>query len=207
MRKLSAVLFYACLLVSANSFAEWYAGAGIGQSHVHDACTNHVNHWSATCDNSDHYGGALLGKQVTKTWAVELGYVSLGDVEASAISEVSGGRRVLAKPSHILPPSSRLEKASLKTDGFELSGVYSHSLSKDLSLIGKAGVFRWHSIFNSTIPGAPSYGDRGTGVTYGVGVSSRAHRRLTLRMLLQDYRDVDRYDRTSTVRVDALYHF
>ena len=158
--------------------AGWYAGISFGQSKVKDLCTGLGGLGITSCDDKDTALTVFGGYQINKNFGVELGYVTLGEVSATA-----PGVTVTAEAK-----------------GFELVGVGTVPLNQKFSLFGKLGFFRWD--VDASAPGV-STSESGTDLTYGFGVKYDFTTKFAVRGYWQKYNDVD----VQVMGVSAVFKF
>jgi hypothetical protein len=84
-----------------------------------------------------------LGKSFTEQWAVELGYKDLGKVQVDFASRLETPAATAAALADNYPHAS---------GGWTLAGAYRHSLGEQLSLVGRAGLYRWQSRVDINTP-------------------------------------------------------
>ncbi len=127
MKKLLLILTALALTgLSGPAFAQanegWYAGVSVGSSEVEDFCTGIPA--GSTCDDSDTGFKLFGGKQFSKNWGSEFGFVDLG--EATFFGPILG-----------FPANVKLE-----ADGFFLAGTGTipFGQKEKFALFGKLGV-------------------------------------------------------------------
>ena len=103
-----------------------------------------------------------LGRQFTENWALEMGWLDLGDTDVDLVgssNELDTHADVVAK----IHPSSG--------SGFYILGQYIHPVAEKIYLFGEAGAFFWESSFisSSKVGGASDQGIE-TSPLFGFGV-------------------------------------
>lgn len=139
-----------------------YLGGSIGQSRFQDACDG----VPGACDNKDTGYRVFAGWQFHPNFAVEGGYLNLGEATANAGGVV----------------------ASAKMRGWEVLGVAMFPVWQQLSLYGKAGVVRSRVNVNSNI--GVSASDNSWDFTFGFGGEWAFSRNVAARLEWQRYDNV-----------------
>jgi OmpA-OmpF porin, OOP family len=148
----------------------FYIGAALGQAEVDIDCDG-----ATSCDEKDSSWKILGGYQFNKHFAVELGYVNLGEASASG-------------------PAGGLGTASVtfESAAFDLVAVGSLPLGDRFSIFGKIGLYRADTDVNACVTalGCASDSDSNTDLTFGFGVRFDIMRNLGVRAEWQRYSDV-----------------
>lgn len=138
---LSAGALLAALLVPAAGYAQFYLGAGGGQSKFHDldevraACTT----VGATCSADDTDTGFKLfaGYRFSEFMALEAGYVDLGESVADAIVPVTATAALTAEGGYI----SILPQIPIGTVGSIFGRVGLSAVKAELTASGGGELF------------------------------------------------------------------
>jgi OmpA-OmpF porin, OOP family len=125
-----------------------YVGAQAGVAQYQESCQAQPG----VCDDKDGGARVFLGYQFNKYFALEGAYADAGSVKLSGNDPVFG------------PIDSEAQ-----TYGFDLLGVFTIPLTERLSLLGKAGAFRFRATVDDRVTGA-SRGETSAGFAYGAGV-------------------------------------
>jgi len=141
----------------------FYAGASFGNSSV-DACG--VVPPGLSCDDKDSTIKFFGGYQMSRNFAVEIGYADLGKITASG-------------------PGGSL---ALESTAWEVTAVGILPLEKSFSLFGKIGLFSATTELTSTV--GISGDDTATGLTFGIGARYDFTKSLGVRAEWQRYADV-----------------
>ena len=165
--KMKALVAVSAVCVSSLASAQWYVGATAGSSHT-------SLNWSSLATTpapitsviskteSDTGYKAQVGYQFNKNFAVEGGYVNLGQFSATNNVTYPGG------------PGSVGFK--VKSDGWNLLAVGMLPLNNNFTLLGKVGAFMSTTTATVaasgtvTLTGPTSSSNSDTNLTYGVGV-------------------------------------
>ncbi len=193
---------------SEQAGSAWYIQAGIGQvsgsrstsSLVNDLEQNGVTVNQLSQDDSRTGWRVALGFDVSDYFAVELGYVDLGDVGIRLTAEVSDAEQFLASAKKLHPNSA---------DGYTLSGVYRYPLSQNFNLSGRVGVFSWDGDFDSVLLDSnQSVGDNnisGSDLYFGFGGEYHLNKRTAVSIEWERY-ELDNED-SDLFSVNLRYHF
>ncbi|MFO1369154.1 MAG: Ig-like domain-containing protein [Marinagarivorans sp.] len=100
-----------------------------------------------------------LGKSFTEHWAVELGYKDLGKVQVDFASRLETPTATAAALADHYPHAS---------GGWTLAGAYRYSLGEQLSLMGRAGLYRWQSRVDINTPSIAPPEQSGTDLFAGL---------------------------------------
>jgi OmpA-OmpF porin, OOP family len=136
----------------AASYADWYVGGSIGQSSI-DATASEIEEaflidddfvaTGTTLDKTDTGWKAYVGYQVLPMLALEAGYADLGKATFSTT--------IVEAP----PPDDAMTPFSIRgtatVDGAQLAAVLQVPLPGPLSVLARAGVFRWEAEFTEVI--------------------------------------------------------
>lgn len=198
MRKSRLTLALApILLASANTLAAEpgpYVGLGLGWAET-DTSSGDIERDlaaagfpnSTSLDDDDRAWRVLGGYRLNPYFAVEGGYVDLGEIKSS--SRVTG-----ANPGTI--------KTTLESDAVFLTALGGYPVTESLFAYGKLGLLRWDSEAKSTadlLSGTATAraDDDDIDLTYGVGVNLRVSERFAVRL------DWDRYQLGGDVDTDV----
>lgn len=146
----------------------FYIGGGAGVSSV-DVCGDLNALGASSCDDRDTGFKIFGGYGINQNLAVEIGYIDLGEIEASG-----GGATIKAE-----------------TDGVEAAAVGILPINRQFSVFGKLGLFMWDvSVSGSGPGGSASISDDGTDLMFGLGGSWNLTPQLSLRAEWERF-DVD----------------
>lgn len=171
-RMLLPVVLAAAAAVAQPAFAQragepvtgFYVGAGVGGSKT-DISTRElaaVGFATASTDESDLSWNVVAGYKITRNWAVEIGYVDLGDFSARG---TFGGA-----PATV----------SADVTGWNVSAVGTLPINPMFSLYGKLGVLRSKTDASATVAGALGRAtSRETDFTAGIGARYHINRNLS----------------------------
>lgn len=168
----------------------WYGGLGIGQSVFKDqnaTCSSLGNilssRTSCNFDLKDTGMRVFGGYQFNSYLAVELGYVDLGKMKASASGTLSG--------------SPATGTAEFKAKSFDATAVGTFALGDAWGALARFGVHRWDvdapasAVTNSgTITATSNPSRTGTHMAMGVGAYYDLSKQLTARGEMIRYRNV-----------------
>ncbi len=165
----------------------FYAGIGVGQSDAKDACAGAP----ISCDNKDTGWKIFGGYQFNKNFGAEVGYVDFGKATANGV--ISGVA----------------VSANAKAKGWEFLGVGTLPIADKFSAYGKLGFFRWDADVSATasIPGfavTASASDKGTDLTYGIGLKYDFFKSASGRLEWQRYKDIGNTATTGKSDVDLI---
>jgi OmpA-OmpF porin, OOP family len=180
------------LAFTGPSFAQdgaFYVGGSIGQTDVKDGCTG-LNVPGVSCDDEDTSWKIFGGYQFNRNFALELGYVDLGEVKASG----PGGT------------------ATIEATAFELVGVGMLPLANNFSLYGKIGLYRAETeVSVNTFLLVASEDESNTDLTFGIGAQFDVSKQFAIRAEWQRYQDVGGGDigesDVDVISVGALFRF
>ncbi len=182
MKKLLLILTALALTgLSGPAFAQanegWYAGVSVGSSEIDDGCTGVPA--GVSCDDSDTGIKLFGGKQVTKNWGGEFGFIDLGEATLSA----------------------PIGTAKFEADGFFLAGTGTipFGQKEKFALFGKLGVLRWDVTANVT--GLGSASDDGFSPMFGIGLKYDFTERFGIRGEWERFLDVG--DAAPTLEFDV----
>ena len=188
MKKLLAVIIVS--LASSTAMAQdkgWYVGGALGKSKAKDFCDG-VSGGGFTCDDTDTTVKAMGGYQVTRNFALELGLMNAGTVEARG---PGGAGRVTAE-------TGILEGTAL--------GIL--PLGEQFSAFGKFGLYT--SVVETTIANR-SERKTNSDLTFGAGIAWVFIPRFQLRAEWQRYKAVDAGDLgksdADVISLGLLYRF
>ena len=190
MRHLLALITASFLALPA--FAQdtgLYVGGHLGQSNAKDSCDAFTAP-GVSCDDKDTAWRLLGGYQFNRNFAVEGAYTDLGEFSATG----PGGT------------------AAAEATALELVGVGMFPIANNLSLYGKAGVYRGEvegRLDTTLVSGSTK--DTNTDLTFGAGVKFDMTRSVALRAEWQRYQDMGGDDTTESdvdvLSVGVLYRF
>lgn len=178
----------------------WYAGASIGQSrskNVDLAIIDDGSFTSQSDDRSDTAWKLFGGYRLSRHWAVEGGWVDLGKISGSAVSDGTGSVY-----------NAGAVTGEAEGRGLFLAGVGSLPVTDRISLSARAGLFHWKAKGQRTNSafGTYRFKDTGTDYLYGVGASYRMSRSVTWRLDLENYhfKDVNNSGIDADIRLVSL---
>jgi OmpA-OmpF porin, OOP family len=169
-------------LALSQDIPGWYIGIGIGQSKAKGACDG-VAGPGVTCDDTDTGGKILGGYQLSRNFALELGYADLGQAKATFAG--SGSFTLGAK-------------------GFEFTGIGMLPIGERFSILARAGLFSWKVDFKDGTGLIGSANASGTDLTYGFGLKFDFTKDFAIRGEWQRYKDVGDLDTTRQSDVDFV---
>ncbi len=169
-------------LALSQDIPGWYLGIGIGQSKARGACDG-VSGPGISCDETDTAGKILGGYQLSRNFALEVGYADLGQAKATF-----GG----------------FGSATIGTKGFEFTGIGMLPLTDRFSVLAKAGLFSWKVESKDGTGLLGSSNASGTDLTFGFGVKFNFTRDFAVRGEWQRYKDVGDMDNTGQFDVDFI---
>jgi OOP family OmpA-OmpF porin len=203
-RATAAVLLSALWAGAAQAQSQgWYIGAGAGQSKANNgACSDLSGVFDPgfSCSSNDTSTGWKLfaGYQFNPNFAIEGGYVDLGNFKASASGTVA-----------LVPVTAN---GSNKASGFSLDAVGTLPVNEEFGLIGRVGVFAW--TLDSTATATSTFGPpgatatesdkpSGTGLDFGIGVKYDFNSTVGVRAEWQRFMSIGN-DNTGKSDVDLL---
>lgn len=162
----SAMAFGGSALAQDMGF---YAGAALGKTSVDLDCTG-----ASTCDDSDTSWRVFGGYQFNRNFALELGYINLGE----------------ARVAGTVPPFGTVS-ATFESTAFDLVAVGSMPIADRFSIYGKIGLYRADTDVDVAVgAGAGTESDTNADITFGIGVRYDFTRNLGVRAEWQRYSDV-----------------
>jgi OOP family OmpA-OmpF porin len=190
---LAVIGLASALLFTGPTFAQngaFYVGGSIGQTDVKDGCTGISDIPGLSCDDEDTSWKIFGGYQFNRNFALEVGYVDLGEVTANGLGV----------------------NASIEATGFELVGVGMLPLGNNFSLYGKIGLYRADTKAEATA-GAFSLREEesNTDLTFGIGAQFDLSKQFAIRAEWQRYQDVGGGDigesDIDVISIGALFRF
>jgi OOP family OmpA-OmpF porin len=128
-----------------------YAGGSVGQVEYADTCTDLSP--ISSCMDHDTGWRAFAGYNFNRNFALEFGYVDLGEVRAEGTLNGT--------------PAGFVATAT----GFDFSALFSFGITERLSGFGRLGAFRIRTDAQALFgTGFDTGGETNTGFTYGAGV-------------------------------------
>lgn len=199
--KMSSKALVAISLLSAVSLTHaaegFYIGFNLGEA-SYDASVNDVNDGSFTSgslDDSDTSFSVTLGKQFTPNFALEGGYIDLGEVNIDAVSDGSG---------FLYAPGAVNANVELSGVFFDVKGLI--PLNETSSFYGKVGILSWDADFSlSDSTGSLSISDDGTDVFFGLGASFAMSNSFSLNIDYTSY-DLDDGDTADVFSVGVQFN-
>jgi OmpA-OmpF porin, OOP family len=190
MRKtLIAIVGLTAAAFALPAQAQWYAGAGFGQSTFKDELGCQGGGAGVSCDDKDTALKLFVGTQINPNFAAEATYQNFGKVS------ISGGGF----------------SAEIKSYAFDLSALGMLPFGGQFAGYGRLGVYYAKSEGTSNIPGLANVSENNTGLTYGLGLQWAPIRNLGVRLEYQVYHDVGGGDLgkgdIDVLGLSALYRF
>lgn len=175
----AVMLLCASGLFAPAAHAQWmglkqdtglYLGASVGQAKVRNFCEAASVAGFTSCDEKDLAWKLSAGYSFHPNFAAEVGYVNWGKVTVGAGAGT----------------------ADVKARGFEVLGVASIPLYQGLSGFAKAGFVRYDADVSVAVAGTTlaSADEKGTELTYGLGLGYDFTRNLGARLEWQRYTDL-----------------
>jgi hypothetical protein len=177
-----------------------YAGVGFGNAKMKDNNTCGVASsllgGGLACTSTDNTNNGLKlvgGYQLNDILGFELSYLKFGGTSANARST----------------STSVTAATKFDADGFAFSGVGTLPVTKDFSIIGRVGIFRWKVQSEASIPGGGSTLARDTkpGFTIdnvGVGIKYGFSKTMDMRVEWERYKDVGNTLTTGSSDIDLI---
>lgn len=197
---LSAVLLAGVVFASVAQ-ADWYAGAGAGQSKFKDSPTSCSDigldpGCSFSVDDKDTAWGVFGGYQFNPNGAVELGYVDLGKAKINNISGTVTGIPVTGS-------------GDFKATGVDVSLLGLLPFSNGFGGMARIGLMAWDakaSASASALGVSASVNDSATGtdLTYGLGLTYDFTKTVGGRLEWQRFKDVGDENKTGKTDIDLL---
>jgi OmpA-OmpF porin, OOP family len=144
-----------------------YIGGSFGQSQSKDACTG-VSGAGVSCDDKDTAYRLFGGYQVSKHFAVEVGYHQFGEATANF-----GNFR-----------------ATIEATAFDAVAVGILPVANNFSVFGKIGLYQGDTEFTSNIPGVTNESKSNTDLTFGLGVQFDLAKNFAIRAEYQKFQDM-----------------
>jgi OmpA-OmpF porin, OOP family len=162
-------------LAQAPGDVGWYVGVSLGQTEVNLDCAG-----TTACDDKDSSWKIFAGYQFNRNFALEFGYIDLGEVTASTPA------------IGFIPPAS----VAIESTVWELVAVGMLPLAERFSLYGKLGLYRADTDIevNFVSLGSVTDSDSNTDLTFGIGVRFDITPRLGVRLEWQRYSSVSAAD-------------
>jgi OOP family OmpA-OmpF porin len=163
--------------LAPSAHAQWmlkqdtglYLGAAIGQAKVRNFCSEAAAAGFTSCDEKDIAWKVSAGYHFHRNFAVEAGYVDWGKFTVGTAAGTG----------------------TVKARGFELLGVAAFPVYRDLSAYGKVGFVRWDADFSVAVGGTTfATDDKGTELTFGLGLAYDFTNNLAARLEWQRYTDL-----------------
>ncbi|HEV7803792.1 MAG TPA: porin family protein [Burkholderiales bacterium] len=194
-----AALFAASCFAAASAHAQsapspitgFYVGAGLGGSktNVNSGSLASVGFATSGTDDTDTAWNLIAGYKITRTWAVEIGYIDLGTFGANG--------RFGGAPATI----------NADVTGWNVSAVGTLPLNDMFSLYGKLGYLRSETEATANVAGAIGRGtSRDNGFTAGIGARYHLNRNISFSIEANHYDLGDSGD-AQAYMVGARYDF
>ena len=182
----SVLILSMCAMSTAEAQAAAYVGGSIGQSSVDIECDLDI---TCSADEKDTGWKFYGGYQFTPNFAVEFGYVDLGETGASGNDSVLGTTSV-----------------TIEASGFSAAALGAIPLGDRFALFGKVGLFRWDvdARASSSVFGSGSLSESGIDFLFGAGAAMSLGRSLSLRVEWERFSDVGDNATTGEADVDFL---
>jgi len=175
-----AVLSAIALLTPGLAYAQWYVGAGAGQTNIETETTDTSDSSvpaTLVIDDNSTYAKIFVGWRATPSFALELGYANLGkytfDINAPGITV----------------------NETLKARALSLEGVGSISLGGNWRFLGKLGLANWDGKidYSDNTPFSDSGDGKGVVPVLGLGFEYRiklAKTQLGVRLEWEQYQNI-----------------
>ena len=151
--------------LSQDNDSGWFIGAGGGISKFKDGCA--ILTGAGTCDDNGSYWKAFGGYRFNPYFSYEIGYADFGESVRTTAAQT----------------------ATVEATGIDIVLVVTIPLSREFSLYGKYGLYRWDVDATVTGTGAGTASANGNDTTYGFGVNYNLAKNITVRMEYQKYFD------------------
>lgn len=185
------------MVASPSVAAEWYAGAGVGQTDVPGFSLSDLDDGSLTSGSVDGtdtgwtlYGGVRLNKYL----GLEADYIDLGTFRIDAVSDGTGTDFAAGPVT-----------AAASADGFSLSALGLIPVSDNFDLFARAGYFDIDvdtTVTDST--GLVGDGTSDDGFVYGIGAQYNFRAPFTLRLEWNRYDAIEEVD---FIRIAGQFRF
>jgi opacity protein-like surface antigen len=190
--------FLAAALQSTSALAEgWYLGGSIGGSRI-DVSADEIEDAflidddfvasDTSIDEADFGWKGYLGYRLHELLAVELGYVDLGEAtfDTTIVGAPAGSARTPPFPI----------EATATADGPQLCAIAHLPLPGSLTLLARAGAFRWNATFTEKIPDPGitrvDIDEEDVDLMYGAGLALAFNESLSARLEWERFEDVGR---------------
>ena len=167
-RVVAAALLFGAVAGGAHAADGFYIGGGAGQAYVDEA----------DYDDEDTTLSVFGGYQVNRWFAIEGGYIDLGEIEPASLG------------------------ASLEATTVHATAVGMIPVNDSFAVYGKAGMHRWDADSAIALLGGD---DSGTDPTYGVGAQYRFTERLAVRAELNRFEMED--TEADVAQIQARFDF
>ncbi|WP_235281965.1 Ig-like domain-containing protein [Thalassotalea sp. ND16A] len=165
--------------VDCSPYNGWYIGGQLGQAQTDvsqqeiDDAFNEVGiiASSVSVDDSDMSYGVFGGYQFNQYFALQLGYLDLGEREVRFTGEAHELPDFYDAAEHIYPDTGK---------GFNLSAIVSYPLTERWKLSGKAGLFDWQRDYDTFTNNDDVGSDDISGTDLMLGIEAGYHFRRDL---------------------------
>ncbi len=206
-RIFAPTLLLGLALAPIMAHAEWYGGVNFGQTKAKNStfCSDlaSVLDPGYSCGIDEKNGWRVYGgNQFMDNLAVEVGYVDLGTFTTKVNGNQAGA-----------PPGTTVtSNTDFKAKGYNLALVGILPVTKELSVIGRVGIFRWTAKVSGTASSggvtvsndakATKAGNNPNNI--GIGVNYNLTKSIGLRAEWERFTDVGEKDNTDITNVDML---
>ena len=138
-----------------------------------------LNATTSSLDVTRMAGQFGLGYRFHSPWALEFGYVDLGEVSMSVTANSTDINQLYSGASKIHPLSGK---------GYLLAGQYHYAINENTDIFARLGTWRWKSKY-TTLDGSKvgADSDRGHDLLFGFGGSMLLGDHISARLLIQRY--------------------
>jgi len=150
--------------------ADWMVGGSLGVAWGdadsvtlnNELVDRGINASVSGIDNSRMTGQLFFGYEYMPRWGVELGYVDLGDVEASISGTLTGINDYFTIGQDIYPQTAT---------GWQLSSIYRYPVSGKFQWTGRVGVYNWTTDYTlNTATASQKVSEDGIDILFGIGM-------------------------------------
>lgn len=188
LTRLAALTFTALLLQSNPTRAEWYLGAGGGETRTDLECDFNI---SCSSDDKDSGVKVFGGFQPGPNVAIELAYRELGETRATGMDTLFGPVNVAV---------------AIETSVLSIATYGILPLGNVADVFGQIGLDYWDTQADVTISGSGSgsVDDTGIGVMAGLGASFNLGKMAAIRVEWERFIDVGEDENIEGFDIDML---
>jgi len=166
----STGLIILLLLSSSLQAANWMVGGSIGLAQgeadsvslSNELINRGINASIGDIDDSRTMSQLFIGYEYIPRWGIELGYVDLGDVEASINGTLTGINDYFTIGQDLYPQTAT---------GWQLSSIYRYPVSGKFQWTGRLGAFNWTTDYIlKTATNSQEVNQDGTDIIFGIGI-------------------------------------